>query len=658
MNMPKQFTLFLLTIFVSFHYHAQRLSEEYQVLMDGIRQGNYSDSADVFKKGGEAIKIAHKLKDNSKKALVYQYFGNFNYYSGKLQDANRYYDTSILIAALVPDSNIIVSSLVRKTFIQAIDDAYNAEPLFKRLSQIAERNNFTTSLVECYNGLGIIYEDRQDHPTALEYYIKALKEASKEKDPRLMGMLYNNIGLIKLYQDQFDEALEDFQEGLKYADLSDDIRLPFNLLNNIGLIYTRQEQNDLALDHYLTTLQRAKKLGFPYYIAVTFINLSNVYLQLEKFDPSLAYADSAKTILYELNDLKNISKAYYVKSSVYLKQKNFKQALIEITKGLEYSDSEQRLEDQASGNKLKASIYEAMGDYKLAYEHFKIFHQLSDSLASLTNTEKFRELQMAFDKERSDAELEQERANRLMLEKESELRESRLVIVIVSLIFLGIAIGVFFYLQHIRSSRQQQRQFTQKLIDNVDEERSRISRDLHDDIGQSLSVIKSRLNQYAKGNPTAIEGLDEEIGNIINQTRSISHSLHPSLLEKIGAKRSIISILDKLESTTGLITSYEIDDSIDVLSNETQTQLYRIIQECINNTLKHADAKSIRVMLQRENGEWLFSYQDNGKGFDSNSVEGQGLGMQTIKERALKIGAKPQIQSQPNKGIKITFRFN
>jgi two-component system, NarL family, sensor kinase len=643
---------------------AQLNGKEYEHLLSQIRASTYGDSSAVFDLGKRAIEIANKLGDDQRVAQIYHYFANFHYYSGRMDLAANYYDTSNIVASKVPDSVLILVNDVRKTFIRSIKDPYNAENDFRRLIGLARQNDARVALVEAYNGLGIIYEDRQDLSSALDYYLKGLKEAEVDKDPRLMGMLYNNIGLIRLAQKQLDGALSDFNNGLKYADLSEDIRLPFNLMNNIGLIYSQQGEKERALDHYKETLIRAKEIGFPYYIAIAYINLGNAKNRFDLPDLAIAYADSAIHLMVEIGGLKNLSKPYFVKSEAYLLKKDFQKALIEIDKGLDSAKEWARIEDEAGGRQLKSRIYEEMGDFKNAFLMFREYHEYSDSLADLSNNKRFQELQMAFNKERSDAELEQERSQRVLveqeraiLEQESQLKQARLTLIIGLLIFIVIAGGGLFYLRHVRITRTQQREFTQKLIDNVDEERSRISRDLHDDIGQSLSFIKSKLNLYGKGNLEALDGLDQEIGQIINQTRSISHSLHPSYLEKIGAKRSISAILDRVEKSTGIITSSEIDDRIDEFAKDIQTQLYRITQECINNTLKHADAKSIRILFERDKDEWMFSYQDNGKGFDVNDLNRSGIGMQTIKERATKIGAKPQIVSSPGKGFRVLLRF-
>jgi two-component system, NarL family, sensor kinase len=635
----------------------QKQEKNYNELVALIKRGSYFDSSAVFTNGNRAIAIAEELKSPSKKAQIYQYFANYHFYSGRMDVAALYYDTSNYIAKSVNDSSLIVSNEVRKTFIQSIQDPYNAETKFKELVRISEKHQYLVSLVESYNGLGIIYEDRQDMPEALTYYLKGLTEAEKTQDPRLLGMIYNNIGLTKVQLKQYDDALTDFKKGLGYAELSDDIRLPFNLENNIGLIYNDKKEYEKAIKHYENTLNRAKKIGFPNYISVSFVNLSNSHNQLGNHELSLIFADSALSMMEELNDIRNIPKTYFLIATAYLDLGNKSDALYFVNKGLDISENEQFLENSVGGYKLKAKVLEAMGLFEEAYTAFKYYHELNDSLYTLGNTEKFQELQMAYNKEKSDAELRQERTKISMLEKENELKRSRMFIFVFSLIsILIIGVGGL-YLRYVRITRKQQREFTQKLITSVDQERSRISRDLHDDIGQSLSVVKSKVNLYSKGQLKTLDGIDEEIGLLIDQTRSISHSLHPSYLEKIGLKRTIISLLDKIEKNTSLITSYEIDNDIDLVDVNTQTQLYRITQESINNSLKHAEAKSIRIILEKTNNIWSYSYQDNGKGFDLSEENISGIGMQTIKERALKINGKIQFTSQKAKGFKLTISF-
>ena len=147
------------------------------------------------------------------------------------------------------------------------------------------------------------------------------------------------------------------------------------------------------------------------------------------------------------------------------------------------------------------------------------------------------------------------------------------------------------------------------------------------------------------------------MGEIINQTRQLSHILHPSYLEKIGLTRSIASLAERIQKGTGIICSYDIDEKVETFSLEAQTQLYRITQESINNTVKHAKATALKVSISRNNGGYIFEYMDNGKGLDESNNINEGIGMHTIRERALKINGKAIFSDNKGKGFKCIIKF-
>jgi len=211
------------------------------------------------------------------------------------------------------------------------------------------------------------------------------------------------------------------------------------------------------------------------------------------------------------------------------------------------------------------------------------------------------------------------------------------------------------YIRYVRLTRKQQQNFTVKLIENIDDERSRIAKDLHDDIGQSLSIIKSKLDLLNKGKINDVIGLDNEVGDVIDHTRNISHFLHPSMVQKLGLERSLVSLIEKTQVNTGIISSLEVECQLDLLSLEIQTQIYRILQECINNTIKHADASALKISIKKQAGEISVKYQDNGKGFDDSSKKSEGIGMLTIRERASTIQGKLVISALKGKGFTLSL---
>lgn len=623
-----------------------------------IRMSTYFDSASVFNYGAKAIRIADSLNDLSKKGLIYQYYGNFNYYSGRHDRALKYYDSTLNFAHKAADTTLINSTLIRKNFIASEKDKnVDSEQRFLKLLKASERRKDYKNALECLNGLGILAENNNDQGQALDYYLRAFNYAEQLDDLYLKGMLLNNIGLIKFRNEQYDDALTDFKKGLEFSDSINNFRLAFNLQNNIGLLYEQTGETKKSIKHFEETLENANRLGFPFNIAVTHLNLSNSYTLDDQFDLSLKHADSVISILREIGDYRYIAKPYFIKAVVHRKKGALDEARTLADSALALAEKYNNTEDIVQGYKLKSEILKDQGDFEGSLNLFERYYEMSDSIDEISNQERFAELQVAYETEKKEAELKEEKARTAMLEKDNKIKESRILIITVISLFVVLATALFFYLRHLRLTRAQQQKFSQQLIENLDEERSRISRDLHDDIGQSLSIAKSKVNLYNKGQITDLTDLEEGLGDVIQQARSLSHRLHPSYLEKIGLKRSIKSLLDRVEKSSGVITSCDLESRIDNLPLFTQTQLYRILQECINNTLKHAKAKSIKVSLVRKENDYYFKYQDNGVGYESDK-EKFGLGMMTIKERAQKIDGRVTVFSQPGKGFKLMIKFN
>ncbi len=655
--MTRSIVFYLLILLISKTAIGQEATKHFDVLAEKIRKSTYFDSASVFKYGKKALVIADSMRDLSKRGLIYQYYGNFNYYSGRIEKALNYYDTTLIYANNASDTTLINSTEIRKTFISSEKGGrVDAEKKFTELLKDSERRKDYKNALECLNGLGIIAENRNDQGQAIEYYLKAYDYAEKMDDLYLKGMLLNNIGLIKFRNEQYDDALSDFKKGVLFSDSIDNFRLSFNLQNNIGLLYEQTDQIGKSIEHFEQTLENANRLGFPFNIAVTHLNLSNSYVLDEQYDISLEHADSVVDILTRIQDFRYIAKPYLIKALVYREKGEIYKANELADSALFLARTHNNIEDIIQGTKFKSEVLKEAGKYKESLTLFERYKKMSDSIDDISNQERFAELQVAYQTERKEAELKEEKARTAMLQKDNKLKESRIAIIAVVSIFIVIATVLFFYLRHLRLTRSQQRVFSQKLIASLDDERSRISRDLHDDIGQSLSVAKSKINLYNKGQITDLSDLEVGLGEVIQQARNLSHQLHPSYLEKIGLKRSVKSLLDKVEKSSGVITSCELESRIDDLDLFKQTQLYRILQECLNNTLKHAKAKSVKCSIQKIEGEYRFLYQDNGKGIDT-SQQKLGLGMMTIKERAQKIDGRVTIFSQPHKGFKLIIKF-
>lgn len=646
--------IFLSCLHVSFAQ--EKKNEELEVLKKKIRQSTYYDSVAVFKNGAKAIQLARKMNSLSEEGLIYQYYGNFYFFARNYPKALNYYKKTLEIAKHGKDKKLENSTEIRLAFMLQSKDVLSAEKRFNVLLAEAKKYNFTENIIEAYNGLGIIFEGRMIHDESMKYYLSALKVAEKNKLKYHQAIVLNNIGLIKLENKQREEAKADFEKALKLAISAEESRLAINLHSNLGLVNQTLRNFPESIKHYTETLQNAKRLGFPTATAVSYINLASSLHENNESAKALKFADSAIMLFTRFEEYEFLGKSYLLRGMIQTKLGNLNAALIAVDSVYSIHKRNPSPSNYATSFSVLSDIYEKEGNYKKALEYTQKFHILSDSLSEISNSDKLAELQVVYGKERVEAENENLKSKNSLLQKENELKKTRFRLILIICVFGAVFAVGFVYVRSVRIRRKEQVLFTQKLIENIDEERGRISKDLHDDIGQSLSVIKSKINMFNTGRIHSVDGLENELGEVINQTRKISHHLHPSSLEKIGLTRSLAALLERTQGSTNIVCSLDLFPEIENFPLETKTQIFRIVQECINNTIKHANATALKVsVLQQDNGYELI-YQDNGTGIKEQLDVNDGIGMMTIRERGNKLHGKTHFHNG-NGGFKLSLKF-
>jgi len=215
-------------------------------------------------------------------------------------------------------------------------------------------------------------------------------------------------------------------------------------------------------------------------------------------------------------------------------------------------------------------------------------------------------------------------------------------------------------LNKIQKEKDIQQNFTRQLIESQENERMRIASELHDSVGQNLVVIKNRAI-LGVNNPSAQKEQIEEIlaltSETISEVRGISYNLRPYQLGKIGLTRAIDSVINNGIKSSQITFDYKIDDLDDAVSKENEIHLYRIIQECVGNSLKHSNAANVALKILKKENDIIINYSDDGKGFDVSSEKNNpsGLGFSSLAERVKLLGGSMVIDSNPGQGTKIDF---
>jgi len=222
---------------------------------------------------------------------------------------------------------------------------------------------------------------------------------------------------------------------------------------------------------------------------------------------------------------------------------------------------------------------------------------------------------------------------------------------------------IFHQVEHRRRQAQQdQNLFTRQLIDSMEAERKRIATELHDGIGQELLIIKNRallaLGDLKNKNHVR-EQLDEishTASQAIQETREITYNLRPYQIDRLGLKKSLESIINRASKTTSISFTSDIDPIDNLIPQEMEIHVYRIIQECVNNIIKHAHATAGNVTIKRWYNRLNIDVEDNGIGFDVSSHRihnERGIGLHGILERIRFIGGTMRIESDTGKGTRV-----
>jgi signal transduction histidine kinase len=243
--------------------------------------------------------------------------------------------------------------------------------------------------------------------------------------------------------------------------------------------------------------------------------------------------------------------------------------------------------------------------------------------------------------------------------------------------FIGLAILSFgvvgFALYRRRVSelerrRTAQEEFSRRLINAHETERRRIAAELHDSLGQSLAMIKNSAvfgSQTAEDLPAAKEQLAEistQSAHAIAEVREIAYNLRPYLLDRLGLTKAIRSLLNKTADAYPIKVISEVDEVDEFFPNEAEISIYRIVQESLNNVIKHSDASEVKVSVEESERAVIIKIEDDGKGFDVNAENNGdnrgGFGLFGMAERVRMLGGTIAIESETGKGTKILIKIS
>ena len=238
--------------------------------------------------------------------------------------------------------------------------------------------------------------------------------------------------------------------------------------------------------------------------------------------------------------------------------------------------------------------------------------------------------------------------------------------IITMMTFLSLVI--YFYKRRTNQLKREtklQQKFSKQLVDFQEEEKKRIASELHDGIGQNLLIITNRaqiglMNENADKMKEQLTSISDTASESINEIRHITHHLHPTLLDKIGLTKTLQAMIHKFEGSSSVTFSISIDDIDNIFNAENEVNIYRIVQEGINNVIKHSGAKQTEISILKKEKTLKMIIRDDGKGIAEIKLKNflsssEGFGLRSLKERVKYLNGNISIDSHVGKGTTLNI---
>jgi signal transduction histidine kinase len=527
---------------------------------------------------------------------------------------------------------------------------------------------------------------------AIDDYTKAInlyeeKDAVYKADAYLFrGQAYSNLG-------QFVRASEDYNKAYDMYEAEGDYEYMLHAKSGEIIMFSKNGFLDKSIKERALLIEELQRMKLYEYLSIQHYNQSLDYRKTgdkakreEELLKALKYSDSANrtpytnTIVHSgLSDfysstnniqkakyhldlassnLDNLQNDLYAKSmylmaliSYQIKNNQTEEAKSNALERLKILEKVGLDEETINTHLLLSEIYGAQGYKTQELYHYKKHALLKDSIYNQSKTNALVYYQTLYETERKEKALVEKKSSITLLEeKNNSLKKQYL--------FGGVALTMGFILlflyknqKNLKLNKKLNEKYTQDLLIAQEEERKRVSKDLHDGIGQSLLLIKN----------TVVLNKDETtknlVENAIEEVRSISRALHPFQLQEMGITKAIENILYQIDETTELFISSEVENIDNLFDMQQGVNIYRIVQESLNNVIKHSKATAVKFTVTKTDKSISIYLKDNGVGFDFTERynDFKSLGLKTLKERTRYLNGIMKVNSYTGKGTTLEF---
>jgi signal transduction histidine kinase len=588
----------------------------------------YTYAGEVSKKIGYELGIGRAI----------QYTGIVLSDQGRFDESMEYYKDAIRLFERIGYKKGIAATLInmgnihqlKAEYVEATNNYLDGIKLFEQISD-------TLNLIYSYTNLGGIFSDVEQFDKSLSYYRLAFNLSKAIGDSSNFAEYYIDVGTVELKRDNLDSARTCFEKAKKYTGFNRENYQYYLIYNGLSEIDTKQGENLEALEKSKIGLQYSQILGSPSLIANSMSRLGMIFNELNQRDSAEFYLKQAIRMAHD-----------HEANEVLLNAYNW-----------------------------MAVIQEDMGNDGSALQWFKKYITIRDSVAGERQQRIISGLEIRYETEKKDLMLSEKN---LEIQRNEALLARRTAFIIA---LSGALLSAFVFLILIRRSLHQKRIIAEKdaalqrekvnqlqqekqlitlqsMMEGQEQERRRLARDLHDGLGGLLSSVKHRFSNIQGKHTDLVESREYQeaiqlLDNTSSEARKIAHNLMPEALVKFGLKDA----LEDFCHNVGEVQKFHIDLQFygmeERLQSNLEISIYRIVQELMNNIIKHANASEVIVQLVKNEDMVHLTVEDDGVGFNPSRIRRDSAGLNNIRSRVKYLRGNLEMETAPGKGTTYTI---
>ncbi|MGQ0739440.1 MAG: tetratricopeptide repeat protein [Bacteroidota bacterium] len=532
-----------------------------------------------------------------------------------------------------------------------------------RALRLARRNTDSISIAELKHRIGVATYFSGKYDVAANNFYEAIAILEKDKSNRKkLAPVYNDLAKLYRKTRDLDRALENYSKASAiYHALKDTSGIAM-VLNESGVVYEYKYDYKEAVNRYTLSMHLAEKAGDSISVSYSLSNIAGVYVIEKKYGLAEQNLLRCLRIRELLKDSFAIALVYSDLGAAMNAKGDYKKAIDYLTMSNRMAEKLRYPELQSNNYNELSAVSQKQGDFQKAFEYFNKRTALRDSLFTLEKTKEIQKLNSQYETARKEQQI-QSQQNRIRL-------QNYLFIGIGGLMLLA---GLLAYSQYKRyrlkkesqlqaEILKQQEMKARAILEAEENERQRIAKDLHDGVGQMMSAAKMNLSAIESEikftDESQKKGFEKIIGLVdesCKEVRTVSHIMMPNALLKNNLSAAIHDFINKLSNKSLRVHVYTegLDEKID---SNVETVLYRVIQECVHNAIKHAGASTLDISLIRDKEGISGTIEDNGKGFDPADKDNfEGIGLKNITTRIEYLKGTVDFDSAPGRGTVIAL---